>query len=249
MHLAAPDDPTALPDSSLRWFLRGAAHLFSLPSLILTSSFVGFVALAMEAGITQAQAVFMTLFIWALPAKVVLIGAILSGSGIVGAGLAVTLSSIRLTPMVVALVPELRTSGTRRWVLYGLSHFVAVTTWVIAMQSVRDVPPARRTAWYFGIGLTLAVFNAILVAALYEIAPLMPPLVSAALLMLMPIYFLTSLWSSARESAAHVAMVAGLLVGPYFLWLTPEFNLALSGITGGTIGYGWHRFGRRRSLR
>ena len=34
-------------------------------------------------------------------------------------------------------------------------------------------------------------------------------LISAALFMLTPIYFLTSLWASARERAGHVAMVLG----------------------------------------
>ncbi len=135
---AVPEIPPS--DSSLRWFLRGAAHLFSIPALILSTSFVGFAALAMEAGISQAQAVFMTLVIWALPAKVVLVGAVMAGSGLFGAGFAVALSSIRLTPMVVALVPELRAESGRRWVLYALSHFVAVTSWVIAMAHVREVP-------------------------------------------------------------------------------------------------------------
>src|SRR5690606_15231078 len=111
-------------------------------------------------------------------------GAILAGSGLFGAAFAVALSSIRLTPMVVALVPELRTAGGRRWVLYGLSHFVAVTSWVIAMAHVRTVPRDMRTAWYLGVGATLTVANAVVVAIVYQVAPHMPAAVSAALFML-----------------------------------------------------------------
>ena len=62
------DREPAEQTSAVRWFLRGAASLFSVPSLILSTSFVGFAALAMESGITQAQAVFMTLVVWAVPA-------------------------------------------------------------------------------------------------------------------------------------------------------------------------------------
>ncbi len=244
---APPDHQSAGQHSAFRWFLRGAAHLFSIPALILVSSFIGFAALAMEAGLTQAQAVFMTLAIWALPGKVVLIGAILSGSGLVGAGVAVGLSSIRLMPMVVSLVPELRAPGTRRWVLYALSHFVAVTSWVIAVQHVRSVPREMRTAWYLGVGATLTVFNAGVVAVVYEVAPHMPVAVSAALLMLMPMYFLTSLWTSARESASHVAMAAGLLLGPFFAWLAPEFSLVLSGVAGGGAAFLWYRLRKGRA--
>lgn len=233
-------------DSALVWWLRGASYLFSIPSLMLATSFVGFAALAMEAGITQRQAVFMTWIVWALPAKVVLIGAIISGNGLLGAAFAVGLSSARMTPMVAALMPELRAPGGRRWVLYFLSHFVAVTSWVAAMGNVRAVPRERRTAWYFGIGFTLTTFNAVVVGVVYEVAPHMPSIVSAALFMLTPIYFLTTLWGSARERASHVALAAGMLLGPFFAWLSPHFSLLLSGLAGGTIAFAWHKRAKAR---
>ena len=59
--------------------------------------------------------------VWALPAKVVLVGAILSGASLPAAAFAVALSSIRLTPMVVALVPELR--GPKHAALGALCAF------------------------------------------------------------------------------------------------------------------------------
>jgi predicted branched-subunit amino acid permease len=231
-------------DSNLIWYLRGFRVVASLPALILASSFVGFAALALEAGITLPQAVFMTGIIWALPAKVVLVGAILAGNGLPAAAFAVALSSVRLTPMVVSLVPEIRTNETRSWVLYLLSHFVAVTSWVVAMQSVRNVPRAHRTAWYGGVGSSLVILNMIVVTAVYMVARDLPEPVSAALLLLTPMYFLTSLWGSARERAGKVAMVLGLVLGPLFALVMPEFNLLVTGLVGGTGGYLFHRFGR-----
>ena len=235
------------PESRLAWFGRGSSQAFSIPALILASTFVGFAALAMEAGVTLAQAVFMTGVVWALPAKVVLVGAIMGGAGLPAAAFAVALSSVRLTPMVVALVPELRTTRTRGWVLYLLAHFVAVTSWVIAMEKVRDVPREMRTIWYCGVGGTLVAMNMVVVAVVYWAAPHLPPVVAAALLLLTPIYFLTSLWGSARERAGHVAMVLGLVLGPAFTLLTPDFALLATGLTGGVLAYGWHRFTRRAS--
>src|SRR5688572_1542891 len=65
-----------------------------------------------------------------LPGMVVLVGAVLSGVGLLGTAFAVALSSVRLTPMVVSLVPELRGSRTRKLTLYLLAHFIAITSWV-----------------------------------------------------------------------------------------------------------------------
>ena len=59
----------------------------------------------------------------------------------------------------VALVPEMRTPQTRTWVLYLLSHFVAVTSWVLALETLRNVPRGRRTAYYGGLGSTLILLN------------------------------------------------------------------------------------------
>ena len=249
--MADSELPPGCDDASsgdyFRWYLRGLREVASLPALILASSFVGFAALALEAGITLPQVVFMTGIIWALPAKVVLIGAIMAGNGLAAAAFAVALSSVRLTPMVVSLVPELKARGTRSWVLYLLSHFVAVTSWVIAMEKVHTVPRQRRTAWYGGVGSSLVILNMGVVTAVYLLANDMPTLVSAALLLLTPMYFLTSLWGSAREPAGKVAMVLGLVLGPLFALIVPEFSLLVTGLVGGTGAYLVHRFAARRA--
>lgn len=234
---AAPDPTT----SSGHWFLRGVAGAFSIPALILASAFIGFAGLAKDAGLTLLQTVFMVGIVWALPAKVVLIGAIIGGNSLIAAAFAVTLSSVRLMPMVVTLVPELRGPRTRTWVLYALSHFVAVTSWVLALEKVPDVPRDRRTAFYAGLGSTLVLINMAVVAVVYLLAARLPPGVSAALFLLTPMYFLTSLWGSARERAGHVAMVAGLALGPVFTLLVPGFELVGAGLVGGGLAYVWHR--------
>lgn len=228
------------------WYLRGTRAAFSIPGLILSSAFVGFAGLAKAAGLTLWQSVFMVGVIWALPAKVVLIGAILSGASLPAAAFAVALSSIRLMPMVVTLVPEMRSERTPRWVLYSLSHFVAVTSWVLAMEQLRNVPRAMRTSYYAGLGGTLVFANMILVGVVYVLADALPPIVMAALLLLTPIYFLTSLWGSARESAAHVAMVLGMAGGPLVHLFAPEFDLLIAGLAGGTLAFLWHKTIRAR---
>jgi predicted branched-subunit amino acid permease len=242
---AADTDPE--PASRRAWYLRGALAAFSIPGFILTSAFIGFAGLAREAGLTVAEAVFMTGVVWALPAKVVLVGAILSGSSLAAAAFAVALSSVRLMPMVVALVPEMRGSRTPRWVLYVLSHFVAVTSWVLAMENLRNVPREMRTSYYAGLGSILVLANMVVVAVVYLIAGSLPPAASAALLLLTPMYFLTSLWGSARERAGHVAMLVGIVLGPAFHLITPGFDLLAAGLVGGFAAYGFHWLRQRRA--
>lgn len=241
--------PTVSPPPTVQecllWYLRGCRAMISIPAVILASSFIGFAALAVEAGFTMGQAVFMTAVVWALPAKVVLIGAVLAGNGLAAAAFAVSLSSVRLAPMVVVLVPELRGARTRNWVLYVLSHFVAVTSWVIALENVRKVPRDLRTSWYAGVGSSLVFLNMLVVAIVFMIADDLPPIISAALFMLTPIYFLTSLWASARERAGHVAMVLGLLLGPLFHIVIPDFSLLATGLAGGGLAYLHHRLAGR----
>jgi predicted branched-subunit amino acid permease len=243
MSSASTDDLSG-PAGHRRWFLAGVRSSVSIPTLILISAFVGFAGLAREAGFSLAQAVFMTGFVWALPAKVVLIGAIMAGSSLPAAAFAVALSSVRLTPMVVSLVPELKSERTRPWVLYLLSHFVAVTAWVLAMERLREVPRAMRTAWFAGLGGTLVAVNMIVVAIVYQVAGSLPPFLSAALLLLTPMYFLTSLWGSARDSASHFAMMIGLVLGPAFHLLLPGFDLLAAGVIGGGASYLIHRWTR-----
>jgi len=244
--MSEPQSPTVGRFSTGTWFWRGVATSFSLPGLILCSAFVGFAGLAREAGLSIFEAVFMVAVIWALPAKVVLVGAIMAGNSLPAAAFAVALSSVRLTPMVVALVPELRGPKTRRWVLYALSHFVAVTSWVLAMSRMRDVPREMRTAWYCGLGGTLVTLNMVVVTVTYLVAPQLPPAASAGLLLLTPVYFLTSMWGSARERAGHVAMVLGLLLGPVAHLLVPSFDLLAAGLVGGVLAFLFHLRTKRK---
>lgn len=230
-----------------RWFAVGAAKMVSVPGLILCTAHIGFAGLAQEAGLTMAQAVFMVLIIWALPGMVVLLGAVLSGAGLVAAAFAVALSSVRLTPMVVALVPELRGPRTSKLTLYLLAHFVAVTSWVIAMETLRKVPRDLRTSYYFGVGSTLVAVNMAVVAAVYLVADDLPPAMAAGLFLLTPMYFVTSLWGSAREQASHVAMVLGLVLGPLLHLVMPGFDLLAAGFIGGGLAYAFHLVKDRRA--
>ncbi|WEX78812.1 AzlC family ABC transporter permease [Sinorhizobium numidicum] len=223
--------------SSFGWFLAGARGIFSLPAMILMLSFVGFCSLTVQAGIPPEQVVFMTGAVWALPAKVILVSSVLGGASLATAFLAVTLSSVRLMPMVAALIPELRTSKTPTWLLLVLSHFVAITAWVFAMERVQHVPRDHRVTFFAGFGITLVAANMLLVAIVYHLVAEFPPIVAGCLFFLTPVYFLTSIWHSARHPVVYVALATGLALGPLSYWIAPEFDILLAGVGGGTFAW------------
>jgi len=227
-----------LPDRPAhRWFLMGMRGIFSFPAMILMSAFVGFAGFAVNAGLPLGQTVFMIGIVWALPAKVLLIGSMIGGASLPAAFLAVTLSSIRMAPMVAALIPEIRGRKTPTWLLFLLSHFVAVTAWVYTMQRIPRIPREGRLPFFAGLGFTLVGANMLLVAICYHFVSQMPPIVAGALFFLTPIYFLTSLWASGRERVVHMAMVAGLLLAPVFHSIDPRFDLLFTGLVGGLLAF------------
>lgn len=211
--------------------------VFSLPALILITSFVGFSAFAVESGVTRGEAVFMTLSIWALPAKVILVGSMASGAGLLACFLAVTLSSIRMMPMVASLIPDLKTEKTPTWLLLIISHFVAITAWVFATQNLGKVPREHRVAWFAGFGATLTAANTAVVALCYGLVSAFPPSVAGLLFFLTPVYFVGSIWVSSRQAVTRIAFIVGVIGGPLMAVLVPEFDILIAGIGGGTLAY------------
>jgi predicted branched-subunit amino acid permease len=226
-----------LDNPSLQWFGRGMRGIFSLPAFILMISFIGFSAFAVESGVSRGEAVFMTLSIWALPAKVILVGSMASGAGLLACFLAVTLSSIRMMPMVASLIPDLKTEKTPVWKLLIVSHFVAITAWVFATQNLINVPREHRIAWFAGFGSTLTVANTAIVALCYGVVSTFPPVVAGVLFFLTPVYFIGSIWVLSRQTVTKVAFIIGVIGGPLTAALIPEFDILIAGLGGGTLAY------------
>jgi predicted branched-subunit amino acid permease len=157
----------------------------------------------------------------------------------------VALSSIRLMPMVAALIPEIRTAKTPTWLLLLLSHFIAITAYVFTMERIRDVPREHRVAFFAGFGMTVTSANIVLVAVIYSTVANLPAMLAGALFFLTPVYFLTSIWASTRDRAGHIAMVIGLALGPLFHQLAPEFDILYAGVIGGTLAFVIDRYWKK----
>lgn len=233
--------------SGRHWFLIGMRGIFSVPALILTLSMIGFAGLARDAGLDWAQASFMTATVWALPAQIIVLGAVTAGASLPATAFAVGLSSVRLMPMVVSLVPQLRGPQTRISTLIFLSHFIAVTNWVFAMERIGDVPRERRAAFFAGFAVTLTVVNTLMIALIFNLMGQLPALATGAFAFLTPVYFLMSLFGTAREVSGRLGLLTGMALIPPANWLYPQFDILIAGIVGGLLAFVGGRIVDRRN--
>src|SRR5688500_584685 len=131
---------------------------------VIVTTYIGFGALAHDYGVSVGWATLSTVLMWAGPAQVILLSAIGTGTTIFEVAVAVSLSSVRLLPMVVALLPLIRAPATRAWQLLVPSHFVAVSVWVEGTRHAPAIPREHRIAFCNALGITLVGAGAIATA-------------------------------------------------------------------------------------
>ena len=168
-----------------------------------------------------------------------------SGVTLVGAAIAVGVSGIRLLPMVVALLPLLKTPKTRFYHLLLPAHFTAVSMWVEALRLVPSLSRENRIAFCNGIGAGLMASSLIATIIGYLLAAELPPLFGAALLFLTPVSFLVSTARNSKSLIDRLALAFGLIFTPLFEWLQFELDLLLAGLVAGTLAYAIHRVKER----
>src|SRR3981081_1048501 len=146
---ACPRPPLDSPrwQSSLRAFAWGMRSVTStVLTLVLFATYLGIGALAHDTHFSLGWVLASTALVWAGPAQIILISTLGSGATVVQAAIAVTVSAIRLFPMVVSVLPMIRTPQTKRRHLVLATHFIAVTLWVECFRLLPHVPRERRIA-------------------------------------------------------------------------------------------------------
>src|SRR5712691_612308 len=126
--------PTDIPARRLTFRDGVRASATSVFGLVITGTYVGIGALAHDFGFNVTWAMLSTLLLWAGPGQVILISTLGAGAAYVEVALAVGLSSVRLLPMVVALLPLIRDRDTRDRDLLLPAHFTAASMWVESLR-------------------------------------------------------------------------------------------------------------------
>ena len=230
-------------DSTAAAFFGGVkSEIFSVFFLVLMGTYIGIGALAHDFGLTSWWLALSTILVWAAPAQVILISALGAGATLYEVAIAVSLSAIRLFPMVVALLPLLRGEGTRLRDLLLPTHFTSVSMWVESLRLLPALPRERRIAFCNGLSVgymgTAATFGFVG----FYLAAGLPPLFAGTLLFLTPMSFLISTANNSRMMVDKLALALGLVLGPLLTYWHVELDLMWTGLVGGTLAYLAHRF-------
>jgi predicted branched-subunit amino acid permease len=209
-------------------------------TLVLFATYLGIGALAHDSHCSLGWVLASTVLVWAGPAQIILISTLGSGGTAVQAAIAVTVSAIRLFPMVVSVLPLMKTPQTKRRHLVLAAHFIAVTLWVECYRLLPKVPHERRIAFTHGLGCGLLTVCLVATTLGYGLAANLPPLFAAAILLLTPLAFLLSTARNCRQISDVVALVLGLALFPLVSRLHTGVDILISGVTAGTIAYGVH---------
>ncbi len=216
--------------------------LTSVFFLVLMGTYIGIGALAHGFGFSSWWLAASSVLVWAAPAQVILISALGNGGPLAEAAIAVSLSAIRLFPMVVALLPLLRRQGTRTRDLLLPTHFTSVSMWVESLRLLPSVPHEHRVA--FCNGLSVAYMSTAVTSGFvgYYLAAGLPTLLAGGLLFLTPMSFLCSTARNARQMVDRLALVLGLATEPVLTHFHVGLDLMWTGIGAGTLAYAVHRF-------
>jgi predicted branched-subunit amino acid permease len=217
------------------------AALRSVFFYVLLGNYAGIGALAHEFGFSVTWMVLCTLLIWAAPAQVILIST-LGSAALFEVALAVSLSSLRLLPMVAALLPLLHRPGIRQRVLLLPMHYTAISVWVEGMRLLPTWPREERVAYYNGLG-TCMILAAMAASALgYYLAAALPPLLAASLLFFTPMAILFVSARNSRLLLDQLAFGLGVVVGPILAAQKISLDLMWTGLIAGSIAYLIHRW-------
>jgi predicted branched-subunit amino acid permease len=244
--LSAPADPPQ-PSATAAFLAGFQAAWQSVLAYVLIGTYVGIAALAHDFGFSLWWVAASTALVWAGPAQVILISALGAGATALETALAVGLSSARLLPMVISLLPLLKGPRSSGRALVLPAHLTAVSMWIEALRHLPTWPRATRIPFANGLGLGFMVAAQIGGALGYYLAGSLPPVLTAGLLFLTPMSFLISTTRNCRLLSDWLALALGLLLGPLFAAWHLELDLLWTGLAGGSLAYAVGRLRARRA--
>jgi predicted branched-subunit amino acid permease len=240
--MSLPPPATPLQPSATATFLAGfRAAWSSVMAYVLIGTYIGIAALAHDFGFSLWWALASTVLVWAGPGQVILVSALGAGANPLETALAVGVSSARLLPMVISLLPLLKQKETRNRDLILPAHLTAVSMWIEALRLLPPMPREMRIPFANGLGLSFMLAAHVGTCIGYYLATSLPPLLTAGLLFLTPMSFLISTARNCRLLADWLALGFGLVLGPLLAWWQLGLDLLWTGIVGGSLAYGIQR--------
>ncbi len=212
-----------------------------MPAIVLGASYIGFGALADQAGWSPIAGMISTTLGWALPGQIALVEIYAAGGSLLAAIVAVALANARLLPMVTTLLPILRQGAAERgplsWRYFLAAHFIAITGWAIAMQRCPAMPPAQRLPFFAGFTLVLWLATILATALGFLASAGLPAAATLGLVFINPLYFMLIFVADLAHRHRAPALIIGAILGPLFHLLSPDWGLLATGLIGGSLAF------------
>jgi predicted branched-subunit amino acid permease len=235
------------PRSATAAFFAGVGAAWrSVLAYVLIGTYVGIAALGHDFGFSLWWVAASTVLVWAGPAQVILISALAAGATPVETALAVGLSSARLLPMVISLLPLIKTPQTRGRELVLPAHLTAISMWIESLRLLPTWPRATRIPFANGLGVGFMLAAQVGTVLGFYLAAALPPILTAGLLFLTPMSFLISTTRNCRLVSDWLALAFGIVLGPVLAAWQVGLDLLWTGIVAGTVAYGVGRLRRAR---
>jgi len=162
---------------------------------------------------------------------------LLVGASLLNIFLAVWFVNARLYPMTVSLFPLMMHKSQPKWKYYFSCHFIAVSAWLIMKSNYKYIEKKHRIDFWIGIGS--ATWSTAIIGTFigFYASDYLDKNIMIGLAILNPIYFLCMMVGAMKTIQIAASVILGLLLGPVFYFLSPEWSILLGGLVGGTIAY------------
>ncbi|MBV1702404.1 MAG: AzlC family ABC transporter permease [Hyphomicrobiales bacterium] len=230
------------PEAAIRtrfgWWRTGFVQALQGPAWVVAFSLFGIGGLARTSGFPLGAAAAATVLIWAGPAQAIFFVAAGAKTAWSVIALSASLSSIRMFPMTIALLPILRTKKTRIWTMVAASWFMGITVWTESLRRTPPLPREVRLPFFFGFAMACMGLSTISTVLGYTAVSNLPVPLAAALLFMSPLYFVNALMRNAHRLSDWVAVGLGLVLTPIAMrYVGGGFDIAVIGIGGGCTAY------------
>ena len=221
------------------FFFKGFKSILApdSPAIALGCCFIAIGALLKDLGFNIQESIFSTMLTYALPGSLVMAESLLVGASLLNIFLAVWFVNARLYPMTVSLFPLMMHKNQPRWKYFFSCHFIAVSAWLIMKSKYKSVPKEKRIDYWIGIGSGTWSVAVISTFVGFYASEYLDKNMMMGLAILNPIYFLCMMVGAMKTIQIGASVILGLLLGPIFYFLSPEWSILLGGLIGGTIAY------------
>ena len=225
------------PSQKKAALLHGLKSALAPACLVLIITFFAFGALVRATDLPLSFGLGATTFVFAIPGQVVLVDEIAQNAAPWALFFSVMLTAVRLLPLTLSLMPLLNQAPLPKTLKFVFAHFVAVTVWLQASQTLPKLPPSARGHYCMGLCLGLLAATLLATSAGYFAGNILSPSLMAAALMATPIYFLISLLETSTNKTDQRALILGALLAVPLSFYWPEMALIGAGLIGGTVAY------------